>query len=162
RRRGVAAPLLPRAGARRNAPFRRRRVGRRHRARGRAGDDAEERSPRPPDREFLAAALPRPDPAPRGPRRPLSRRLRRTPADRAVMMRARPAEFLPRFASRAIAYGTCGYLTENKGRIDEPILGRVPLPERGRTGGGRRHVVLVSEESQAVGPSHRRLAAPKT
>ena len=75
RRRGLAAAVLPRAGARRRRAFRRRRFGGRHDARRGAGHDDPQRPPRPAHRQFLAPALPRADPSRRGAARPLSRRL---------------------------------------------------------------------------------------
>ena len=63
RRRGVAASLVPRAGARRHAALRRRGRGGRHDDRRGAGHHHPQRPARPPGRQFLASALPRPDPA---------------------------------------------------------------------------------------------------
>ena len=75
RRRGLAAALFPRARARRHAAFGRSGGGRRHDARRLAGDDDPQRAPGAADRQLLAPALPRRDPASRRSRRPLSRAL---------------------------------------------------------------------------------------
>src|SRR5438045_3676398 len=45
---------------------------------------------------------------------------------------------------RAIAHGSCIQRTEEEGPNRRALLGRVPLPERGRTGGGRRRFARLS------------------
>ena len=57
RRRGLAAALFSRAGARRHAAFRRSGGGRRHDARGLAGDHDPQRAAGAADRQLLAPAL---------------------------------------------------------------------------------------------------------
>src|SRR5581483_1257424 len=59
--------------------------GGRHDDRRLAGHHHPQRPARPPDRQFLAPAVPRRDPAPRGHARPLPRLLRRAPQARAAM-----------------------------------------------------------------------------
>src|SRR4029079_8809257 len=81
----MAAAVFPRARARRHAPLRRHDRGRRHHDRRCAGDDDPQRASRPADRQFLASALSRRDPAARGHARPLSRRLCRASPDGPAM-----------------------------------------------------------------------------